>query len=481
MPLRLVLVALCGVGAWISGELVTEHAGPWPGTEGSSSYVGRLCGGSWDAQSGCAAVLESDWSAVDITVPSLTGGLSLSWHRVVIPVAFIGLAYFVLLGCWFLFAGPPQQWGGWYVVPLVVVAAGACGSIALLWILFFNLGASCVWCMVTHGINGLLLLGVLRLRPKLRERSGDLERRATARAEVRGSEYRVVEPSNPVFSSAQVSLTPVAAFRIVGFAVFVVAFAWMYRGAKLETRTQVARFLPYKEFVDERRNDPAFVVREFYAEPQNTLLVNSSGVDGDGQVAVPVLTIFTDFQCPHCACLASNWKHSYARHWQGPIHVSLRHLPLNKACNYSVSVDIHPNACEAGYAVEAARLQGGEEAFWKMHDLLFASSHRLGQTSYAELASTIGLDGVQLEADMDRDVVKRVVARDIALAGEIGVHTTPSVFLNGRRVPKICLNNPVFWGAISADLLHKARLAASDDTSVPTDGNAIATSRVIYP
>ena len=245
-PLRLVLVVLCGLGAWISGELVTEHAGPWPGTEGSSSYVGRLCGGGWDAQSGCAAVFESDWSAVDITVPSLTGGWSLSWHRVVIPVAFIGLAYFVFLGCWFLFAGPRHQWGGWYVVPLLVVAAGACGSLALLWILLFNLGASCVWCMITHGINGLLLLGVFRLRPKLRERSGDLQRGATARAKARGSEYRVVEPSNPVFSSAHVSLTPVAAFRIVGFAMFVIASAWVYRGAKLETRAQVAKFLPYK-------------------------------------------------------------------------------------------------------------------------------------------------------------------------------------------------------------------------------------------
>ena len=483
------MVALCGLGAWFSGELLREHAGPWPGTEGSSNYVGRLCGGVGGVQSGCAAVLESDWSAIDITVPSLTRGLSLTRTRVVIPVAFIGLAYFVLLGCWFLFAGPPRQWGRWYVVPLMVVAAGACGSITLLWVLLFKIGASCVWCMITHGINGLLLLGVFRLRPKLRARSGDVERGATARAPLKGGfhsargwEHKDVECSNPVSSSPRVALAPAVAFRIVGFAMFVVASAWAYRGAKLETRAQVAKLIPYKEFVEQRQNDPAFVVREFYAEPQYTRLMSGSEADGDGQNETPVLTIFTDFQCPHCAYLAGNWKATYARNWRGPIHVSLRHLPLNRACNDSVSEDIHPDACEAGYAVEAARLQGGEEAFWKMHDLLFASYRRLAQTSYAQLASSIGLDGARLEADMNRDAVKQVVARDITLAAEIGVSAAPSVFLNGRRVPRICLNNPVFWTAISADLLRKARTTvASDDTSTPLDGDAITASRVIYP
>ena len=45
------------------------------------------------------------------------------------------------------------------------------------------------------------------------------------------------------------------------------------------------------------------------------------------------------------------------------------------------------------------------------------------------------------------------MARDIARGDELGVHGTPAVFLNGRRVPSFFLHNPIFWEAISADLL----------------------------
>ena len=37
---------------------------------------------------------------------------------------------------------------------------------------------------------------------------------------------------------------------------------------------------------------------------------------------------------------------------------------------------------------------------------------------------------------------------DIALAGKLGVTGTPVMFLNGRRVTKLC-ESPVFWDTIA--------------------------------
>ena len=54
---------------------------------------------------------------------------------------------------------------------------------------------------------------------------------------------------------------------------------------------------------------------------------------------------------------------------------------------------------------------------------------------------------------MNDPAVRDAIARDIALGEELGVRGTPAVFLNGRRVPSFCLHNPIFWEAISADLL----------------------------
>ena len=69
---------------------------------------------------------------------------------------------------------------------------------------------------------------------------------------------------------------------------------------------------------------------------------------------------------------------------------------------------------------------------------------------------TIGLDGEQLVEDMESELVRQTVTADIVLAEALGVTGTPTVFLNGRRVPRVCLRNPVFWEAISAELSASA-------------------------
>ena len=142
--------------------------------------------------------------------------------------------------------------------------------------------------------------------------------------------------------------------------------------------------------------------------------------------------------------------------------MSFRHFPLCKDCNRAVTGEGHPEACRAARAAEAARLQGGEETFWRMHDLLFAKHRRLATVSYADLAMQIGLDGDKLVADMESAPVEQAVEADVALAAELGVTGTPAVFLNGRRVPRLCLHNSVFWEAIAAELRSSSFLSAAE-------------------
>ena len=86
-----------------------------------------------------------------------------------------------------------------------------------------------------------------------------------------------------------------------------------------------------------------------------------------------------------------------------------------------------------------------------MHDRLFAHSRRLGDKLYAELAAAIGLEGNQFLEDMNCEKVRQRVAADVALAAELGVAGTPTVVLNGRRVPQLCATSPIFWEAVATD------------------------------
>lgn len=458
--LRFISLTLCLVGAWISGELVREHAGPWPSYGGAPSSFSRLCGTGPDGESGCAAVLTSDWSAVDFTVPSVTRALAVQWTRVVVPVAFIGLAYFVFLGIWHAFAGPPQAWGGrGYLVPLAAVVGGAAGSAFLVWVMLFKLEAPCKWCLVTHAINGLLLVCTLCMWPSTRRRPI----RMTFDRSERGS----APPAGARLSAG-------AGLKVMGFAALVIAGLWVYRGAKLDIRQEVAKLLPYKEFVQDLEKDPDFLLREYYAEPRRVVAGRLADSEGQSEPGDPTVVIFSDLRCPHCACFASRWEHEFRHYWNGPLRVSFRHFPLGRECNDTVTAEGAPQACRASYAAEAARSQGGEGAFWQMHDLLFKHSRRLGDRPYSELATRIGLDADKLVADMDSTAVRQAVAADVALAAELGVKSTPTVFVNGRRVPRLCLNNPVFWEAIAAKLSPGPGVAARGQGEPATGSGALA-------
>lgn len=437
--LRLGMIVLCLAGAWISGELLKEQAGPWPSLEsngGHRSVFARLCGDGVDGQSGCAAVLKSDFSAVDFDVPVLTRGLTIRRVRVVMPVAFIGLSYFIFLGVWYAFAGGPQSWGRWWrFVPLIVLLSGTLGSVALLWVMIFKLESQCSWCVGTHVINGLLLVGTIRLWPR---------------------KTSITVGAGVALTHIPTVLTRWAAFRIIGFATLVILGLWVYRGAKLDVRQEAAKLLPYKRFVVERQSDPKFLLREYFAKPQHADWLRVADSGGVASAPEPTVVIFSDFQCTHCACFASQWENDLRPHWNGSLQVFFRHFPLDRACNSTVKRQIHAQACEASYAAEAARLQGGEAAFWEMHDLLFARSRRLSETRYADLAEKIGLDAEQLLADMRSETIRQTVASDIGLGADLGVTGTPKVFLNGRPVPQICLYNPIFWEAVSSELQRLA-------------------------
>ena len=55
----------------------------------------------------------------------------------------------------------------------------------------------------------------------------------------------------------------------------------------------------------------------------------------------------------------------------GKFRIVFKYFPMNKTCNDYINNTLHAASCAAAVTAEAARLLGGQEAFWKMHDELF--------------------------------------------------------------------------------------------------------------
>lgn len=497
------ILLCCAGGAWLSGRLLIEHAGDFwhrstvvqtnrhgadvvqtdrhgadevqtdrhETTAGRTDWLGSLCDSGAALGFDCERAARSRWSEFQIAVPVPGGDLRIHKKIVTVPTAFVGLAYFVYLGTWFLFIGRPRVAGTrrhliplarWHLIPLTLVCLGAAASIGFLVLMGTQLAPRCVTCLLVHGVNLLLLVLTWRVcRSAVRERVGTPAER----------ERHTVKPTTELCERQQpgTALGRREVACVSAFALILVAGLWAYRSEQLAFRRQYMKLLPYRNYVLELQQNPDFLTREFLAQPIREI----PEVDGAARGGVPVLVIFTDFQCRSCACNWHQYKTEIAPTFGGELHVMVKHFPLCKACNNQLTEDVHSEACRAAHAVEATRLQGGDEAAWKMHELLFQHQKHLGEETYRSLASRLGLNAEELARDMESDLVRQAVATDVALARRLGVTATPTMFLDGREVPSLC-RTPVFWKAIAA-----GRQTRDERIVRNNDGEPVSTSRSI--
>src|SRR6266699_4220731 len=167
-----------------------------------------------------------------------------------------------------------------------------------------------------------------------------------------------------------------------------------------------------------------------------------------GRADAPVTLVeFGDFQCPPCANL-SEPINQLERDYRSRLRIIFRHFPLPN----------HQHAREAALASEAASLQN---RFWEMHDLLYREQSVWSKAPdvrvlFSAYAGMLGLNIDRFRKDMESEQAKARVKSDEEQAITLGVRTTPTIFVNDRRVPPARLNPSGLRIAISAAMNEKA-------------------------
>ena len=179
---------------------------------------------------------------------------------------------------------------------------------------------------------------------------------------------------------------------------------------------------------------------------------------------------FADFQCPGCAHFATNVSR--------PIRSAYVDSGLVQMVYYDYPiVSVHPHAF---LAARAARCAGDQELFWEMHDVLYARQQEwsLDRTPpierYTGYAESVGADGGEFEDCLRSDRHADVVTANALLGEQLGVRSTPTVFLNGRNVGEAWGDMGRMRTLIEAALGPSARTrdAAPSDTAPATGQGA---------
>ena len=130
------------------------------------------------------------------------------------------------------------------------------------------------------------------------------------------------------------------------------------------------------------------------------------------------LVEYVDFECAYCAHATGSWDDLRA-HFGDDLRYVVRQLPH------------HPHGPIAARASEAASNQG---MFWPWLDFVFTRQHALEREDLIGYAAGLGLDIDQFIADLDSPAVVERVERDLISAVASGAHTTPTFFVEGRRL-----------------------------------------------
>lgn len=142
-----------------------------------------------------------------------------------------------------------------------------------------------------------------------------------------------------------------------------------------------------------------------------------------------VLVVFSDFQCPYCREEAKMLRENVVATYPKQVRVYFKDLPLEQIHNWAKP------AALAGRCV--FRQNAG--MFWRYHDWVFEAQDKLTAENFRdkimEFANQNDLDSLQLRQCLDTKATLAEVEKSVAEARELRVMSTPTLFVNGRRIP----------------------------------------------
>ena len=161
----------------------------------------------------------------------------------------------------------------------------------------------------------------------------------------------------------------------------------------------------------------------------------AKGVTDDGHPWIgaenPVLTIieFTDYQCFQCGKM-----HFFLRKIveKSPDKVRLvhRHFPMDHKVNPVVKKPYHIGSGDLACFAILAGIRG---KFWKMNDLLFDISRKEDSINTQMLADKVGLNVGELSSSINHPYIRRKLGKDIFKGMKLRVTGTPTYFINGKK------------------------------------------------
>jgi len=174
------------------------------------------------------------------------------------------------------------------------------------------------------------------------------------------------------------------------------------------------------------RGDLSDMTKDPLAESRAQIQIKDAPSLGDAKAAV-TLVEYSDFECPVCRSLHDVLR-SILPNYAGKVRVVFKDFPIEQ---------LHPWARTAAIAGRCA-YQLEPKAFWKMYDFIYDNQEIISAanawTKMLDYAGQSGLDVQAFKTCMASPEAGAAVNASRANGQQLDVNSTPTVFVNGRRL-----------------------------------------------
>lgn len=234
---------------------------------------------------------------------------------------------------------------------------------------------------------------------------------------------------------------------------------WHYRFHSEKPQKDISLYLsPDRKFLSaslfDLHDDPQAEEKAAQVKAAKDLIGGLSPETGNASAPITIV-LFSDFQCPYCKRFADMLEKEYLPGNSQQVRVRFKNYPLS----------FHAWSMNAAEMASCVTLQRPDE-FWKIHDYLFENQSRFSDPGFKEdvfhfVSEKIAVDQKQYRQCVDYEMTMGIVKQDQELGQRLGVHATPSFFINGI----------FFSGIKSADQLH-ALVEEISQGKIPASGSA---------
>ena len=328
-----------------------------------------------------------------------------------VPVAIAGVIFFAIAAVLAGFAGSAtsraRENAAGYIFLLSTV--GLAFALYLAWASYAVLGVFCILCAITYvAVIGLFVV------------SGGATTVPMASLPARAARDLRTMTSTP---AALVLLLVLGA----GGAVLIAAFPNEQRVAAAQEQA-FANFQPLS--AEERRQ-----FEQWWAvQPRVDLPIPPA--EGTKVLIVK----FSDFQCPACRTAFEALKPVLAKYEGQGVQFIKKHYPLEGECNPNAAGMNHYGSCEAAAAYEMAK---STPHLAKLDEWMFDNQQELSRDVVREAAKEQA--GIT-DFDERYEAALQTVQTDASLGKLVEVSSTPTIFINGRRIP--CCPPPAVYDAL---------------------------------